>query len=214
MAVKPTPGLDVPVIVPQGQQTGQSGGLANATTGYSQSWTMNQVWYEYFQSLLAFLNSTATSLAGVVQSIDGVGGAFTLGYGLLRTALALRVGLTSITNSIGADVALNNTANYFDGPSVAQGTTGTWFVSGTVSLLDTGNASFLCKLWDGTTVIASSETSQTAAFIGSVSLSGVITSPAANLRISVRDINTTAGKILFNQTGNSKDSTITAVRIA
>jgi hypothetical protein len=32
--------------------------------------------------------------------------------------------LTNITNSLGADVALNSTSTYFDGPSVAQGTVG------------------------------------------------------------------------------------------
>jgi hypothetical protein len=121
---------------------------------------------------------------------------------------------TSLTNSLGADVNLNNTANYFDGPSVAQGTSGTWFVSGTVTVNDASTAVYLAKLWDGTTVIASTETvvlsTQT---VGTISLSGVITSPAGNLRISVRDTTTTAGLIKFNLTGNSKDSTITAVRI-
>jgi hypothetical protein len=38
-----------------------------------------------------------------------------------------------VTNSLGADVLLNNTANYFTGPSVAQGTSGTWFASGNVT---------------------------------------------------------------------------------
>ena len=71
----------------------------------------------------------------------------------------LRIALISnsaLTNSIGSDVSLNNTANFFTGPTVAQGTTGTWFASGTVTLNDTaGAASFYAKLWDGTTVIAS-----------------------------------------------------------
>jgi hypothetical protein len=46
-----------------------------------------------------------------------------------------------------------------------------------------------------------------------LSLSGTIANPAGNIRISCRDITTTGGKILFNQTGNSKDSTISAVRL-
>jgi hypothetical protein len=67
-----------------------------------------------------------------------------------------RLGLGQLTNSLGADVALNNTANYFDGPSVAQGSTGTWFGTGTMTLTDSGGAqNFYCKLWDGTTVMAS-----------------------------------------------------------
>jgi hypothetical protein len=120
-----------------------------------------------------------------------------------------------ITNSLGADVLLNNTANYFDGPSVAQGTSGTWFVSGTISVFDSAVAdSILAKLWDGTTVIASGlKALVVAGEKATITLSGFITSPAGNLRISARDQANTTGKILFNQTGNSKDSTITAIRI-
>ncbi len=121
-----------------------------------------------------------------------------------------------ITNSLGSDVALNNVSNYFDGPSVAQGATGTWFVSGTVTLQDTaGGGRFQAKLWDGTTVIASAESvSVGASEYMSIALSGYLATPAGNLRISVKDPTSTSGKIIFNVTGNSKDSTITAFRIA
>lgn len=124
--------------------------------------------------------------------------------------------LTALTASLAADVLLNNTANYFDGPSVAQGTTGTWFVSGTVTVWDTaGAAGISAKLWDGTTVIASTNITQPAASQPwALALSGVITSPTGNLRISAQDITSVSGKILFNRSGNSHDSTITAVRIA
>jgi hypothetical protein len=119
-----------------------------------------------------------------------------------------------ITNSLGADVLLNNTANYFDGPSVAQGTVGTWFASGTVTVFDSATAVIVAKLWDGTTVIASTEmvilNTET---IQPMSLSGFITNPAGNLRISVKDTTNTSGKIAFNNSGASKDSTITAFRI-
>jgi hypothetical protein len=121
-----------------------------------------------------------------------------------------------LTASLGADVALNNTANYFDGPSIAQGSTGTWYVSGTVTVTDTGgSATFHVKLWDGTTIIASAATTINAATLfNTITLSGYLASPAGNLRISVKDNSNTTGKVLFNQTGNSKDSTISAYRIA
>ncbi len=124
--------------------------------------------------------------------------------------------MSPITNSLGSDVALNNTANYFDGPSIAQGTSGTWLVNGTVTLTDTaGAATFVAKLWDGTTVIDSGAfTTAGANNNGSIALSGYLATPAANLRISVRDSTSTSGKIQFNQSGNSKDSTISAIRIA
>lgn len=132
---------------------------------------------------------------------------------------ALATVITSTTISLGADVNLSNTATYFDGPSVGVGTTGTWQVSGNVTVYDatTANAQIYVKLWDGTTVIDSGVVATNVAGGGvaqTVSLSGVIASPAGNLRISCRDTVTVNGKILFNQSGNSKDSTITAVRIA
>lgn len=127
------------------------------------------------------------------------------------------VAASPITNSLGADVNLNNTAAYFDGPSVAQGSTGTWFASGTVTLIETSASPvFDVKLWDGTTVVASTEFKGTASGGNAytVSLSGYLASPAGNLRISVKDQTSTGGKIAFNQSGNSKDSTISAYRIA
>jgi hypothetical protein len=118
------------------------------------------------------------------------------------------------TNSLGSDVLLNNTANYFDGPSVAQGSVGTFFASGTVTIFDSATATISAKLWDGTTVIASTQTvilnTET---VQPISLSGTLAGPAGNLRISVRDLTNTSGKILSNQSGNSKDSTITVFRI-
>lgn len=171
----------------------------------------------YHQSNEDRISSLQTTVdTGVVSSIDGQSGAFTLGYSLSRSGQTLSAALTKITASLGANVSLNNTANYFDGPSVAQGTTGTWFASGTVTLLDTSGSGqiYYLKLWDGTTVVASAVLQNFANIRCCASLSGFFTSPAGNIRISVRDISTASGLILFNESGNSMDSTITAVRIA
>lgn len=122
--------------------------------------------------------------------------------------------LSQLTNSLGADVNLNNTANYFDGPSVAQGTTGTWFASGTVSLVDgTGTPVMRCKLWDGTTVIASSGITLATGAVGPIALSGRITSPAANIRISCKDTNTTTGIITATAGGEINASTVSVYRL-
>lgn len=120
-----------------------------------------------------------------------------------------------VANSIGADVNLNNTGSYFDGPSCAQGTAGTWFASGTVTLTDTaGAATFNVKLWDGTTVIASARESSSAGNQRvTISLSGYLTTPAGNIKISVNDETSTSGLIISNGSSNSKDSTLTAIRI-
>jgi hypothetical protein len=123
--------------------------------------------------------------------------------------------MAPITNSLSGDVALNNTGTYFDGPSIAQGTSGTWYVSGTITLIDTGSsANISVKLWDGTTVIASAFVQVGNNQQTTLSLSGYLASPAGNIRMSAKDATATTGKILFNQSGNSKDSTISAIRIA
>jgi hypothetical protein len=124
-------------------------------------------------------------------------------------------GVSSMTSSLGADVNLSTAAQYFDGPSVAQGTSGTWFASGTVILTAGASANaFFVKLWDGTTVIASTATQASpGGAYTTATLSGVLTSPAGNIRISARDITATDGKLVYNQTSTSKDCTITAIRI-
>jgi hypothetical protein len=125
--------------------------------------------------------------------------------------------IASISNILGADVALNNTSNYFTGPSIAQGTSGTWLATGSVTVLDTGGViQALVKLWDGTTVIASGKITipSGAQNGGSITLSGIITNPAGNIRISVRDLSSTNGQIKFNLSGESKDSSLFAIRIA
>ena len=141
----------------------------------------------------------------------GISGQFlqTLGAG----ANPAWAGFSPITASLGADVALNNTANYFDGPSIAQGTAGTWYVSGTVTLMDSVNAWVLVKLWDGTTVISSAADLVIGGVACTVALSGYIASPAGDLRISVRAPFDTTGEIKFDLSGEPKDSTITAIRI-
>jgi hypothetical protein len=200
---------------------------------------------QQFTGIAAATNSGATTLAisGLSAGAVQVGGSACVG-GELVISRSFRVVVTSttptfelasnpvlsttatelsgtptffapITNSLSGNVALNNTANYFDGPSIAQGSTGKWFVSGTVTLFDTaGGAAFAVKLWDGTTVISSAyHSSGSAVLLISVALSGYISSPAGNLRISAKDLTSTSGLIEASASGNSKDSTITAFRI-
>lgn len=137
-----------------------------------------------------------------VSTLLGLGGYATISAGV-------------ITASLGSDVALDDIAAYRTGPSVAQGSTGTWCASGTVSVQDTaGAATVYALLWDGTNNISSAILKMSAANEpGSISLSGCRASPAGNLRISVKDITSTSGAILFNATGTSKDSTVTAWRV-
>jgi hypothetical protein len=119
------------------------------------------------------------------------------------------------SKALDADIPLNNTGLFFDGPSMAQGTSGTWWATGTVTLTDTAGSAFIqCKLWDGSTVISSTPAVVPgASSIGSATLSGFLANPAGNIRMSCRDASSTSGSILFNSTGTSKDSTVYGFRI-
>jgi len=122
-----------------------------------------------------------------------------------------------ITNALGANVNMTATGSYYTGPTIAQGTSGTWWVSGSVTAINTGGGDNVnVRLWDGTNVIASTSValvSISGAYRANVHLSGIAASPMGNLRISVSPVSRTDGAIAFNQSGNSKDSTISAIRI-
>ena len=130
---------------------------------------------------------------------------------------SLSPGLTSLTKATTADITFTTTA-YFDAPAVAQGSSGTWYASGSVTLQSTAAATtrYFARLWDGTTTIAAATFDSAAVGqVTHISLSGMIASPGGNLRMSAADLNGAGGvsKILFNKSGFSQDSIITAVRI-
>jgi hypothetical protein len=123
--------------------------------------------------------------------------------------------MTSLTNSVAAPVTMTTKLTYYDGPSVAQGTSGTWLVTGTITVNSAAvSDQILAKLWDGTTLIASSLEQANGAQVVSISLSGIITSPAGNLRISANNVTTNGGTIASSNGIDAKASTITAIRIA
>jgi hypothetical protein len=179
-----------------GNVTGNSSGDHNGTVGATTPAAGT------FTTLTATSTTTlATALTGVLRADSGVVSATAVG--------------TVLSNSIGANVLLNNVGQYFTGPTVAQGTSGTWLATGTVTLSDSTGASVMnVKLWDGTTVISSTTVTTVGTTNMAISLSGYITSPAGNIRISVNDPTNATGAILSNASGNSKDSTLTVVRIA
>lgn len=123
--------------------------------------------------------------------------------------------LPPVQGTIIVNVSLNNIAAFFNGPTAANPTVGTWLVIGHVTVLDAaGPASFVARISDGTTVISSGYGSTHAAnFSTSISLEGVITNPAGNLRIQVKDESSTSGFIVAGNSGTFRDSQITCVRI-
>lgn len=124
--------------------------------------------------------------------------------------------LTTATAALTGDVALNNTGLFFDGPSLTfVGTQpGTkYLVNAQATLIDTaGAATFTWKLWDGTTTWASGVVTTSAANArASISATALAVSPAsATMKLSVKDGTSTSGSILFNNSGLSKDSIVTA----
>lgn len=120
-----------------------------------------------------------------------------------------------MTASLSSDATLNSTSVYTDGPSINLGSSGTWWISGQVTITDpTGVSLTRAKLWDGTTVINSAAVTIPGGTNSDViSLAGYITNPRGNVKISCLDENATAF-IVSNRSGNSKDSTISALRIA
>lgn len=124
---------------------------------------------------------------------------------------------TIVSNSLAANSALLTT-NYTDGPSAAQGTTGIWFASGAVTLLSTAAASVAAKLWDGTSVIAYGvATTAGVSFRNMIALSGTLTNPAGNIRISARILAGGAHTVISAADTDFVEATassvVTAVRI-
>jgi hypothetical protein len=125
------------------------------------------------------------------------------------------VAATPITNSVTVAVAMVSNATYYDGPSVPQGTAGTWFVSGEVTVSAVAaNDQIIAKLWDGTTLIASGYAQPSNGLIVTIHLSGFLSAPAGNLRLSARNVTSNGGTIATGNGIDAKASTITAFRIA
>ncbi|WP_407174534.1 hypothetical protein [Bradyrhizobium sp. STM 3562] len=158
---------------------------------------------------LAFADSISNP--GTVTSVTCGPG---LSGGTISSSGACAVSLSVFTNSIGANVSLSSTSTYFDGPSVAQGNTGTWLAMGQATVSGPSGDVIACKLWDGSSVLDSSIVTITAASATlDVHLSGYLSAPVGNLKISCKDSTSTSGFIIGNNSGTGKDSTVSVVRI-
>lgn len=154
--------------------------------------------------------------AAGVTSIDSTTGAFTLSYGLVQSSQALSVSLTRSSTTLGANVALNATGSYFDILSLSLAA-GTWLVTATALANDSAtSAAILTRLYDGTNTYASSATYSNNLTRGvAVTISAIITLGSTTIvKLQARGPDATTSRILFNQSGNSKDTHMTAVRIA
>lgn len=121
--------------------------------------------------------------------------------------------LTSQTTALGGDVALNNTGTFFTTVQLTLAA-GTWHViaKATVSTSAAGS-DFNLKLTDGTTIIDSGYVNTTTNSQKVATLAGTITNPAAAVALLIKDPTDTGGKALFNASGSSRDTSITAIKI-
>lgn len=169
-------------------------------------------------SLILPTGANITTAAGDVATFRSLGSGNWVCVAYTRASgLALATSLSSYMNTLSAPVALNNTGLSFTGPSVAQGTTGTFDVEGCVNLQDlAGAANFHVRLTDGTSVYRTANVSTyAAAACTQAILRCVVTNPAGNLRMLAADTTSTSGFILADATsgGGNTSSWIQATRI-
>jgi hypothetical protein len=192
-----------------------NGALGTPSSGSASNLTGSTAAVDTSNTNLATNAFVLNQAASATPANDGYAGVVGTSTRTARADHSHAIALTTANNALNADVLLNNTATFFDGPSMAQGTSGTWDVKANILLTDAGAGGFFqCKLWDGTSVIAATNVPVSAGSSAGVSLSGILANPAGNIRISVKPGSTTTGKILFNNTGTSKDATIYGSRIA
>lgn len=154
----------------------------------------------------------AASGGGVTSVTCGTG----LSGGTITTSGTCAVSLTAATGSMGSNTGIAN-GSYTDGPTATHAHAGTWFASGKVTYTDTASGfQIKCKLWDGGSVVADSGDNSgqpvTASGFSTMALSGLLVSPTGDVRISCKS-NQGTSSFVFNASGESKDSTVTVVRI-
>lgn len=138
---------------------------------------------------------------------------FWRGDGVWATPSA--VAAAPLTNSLGSNTTIANGGGFTDGPTVAQGTSGTWHADGGVTVQDSaGTSTVKCKLWDGTTVIDSrAQLMASANNSFNLSLAGNLASPANNIKISCATSSAATTTFRFNDSGQGKDTTVSVYRI-
>lgn len=156
-----------------------------------------------FQKLNAIVEKLEAKL-GISESsaqdtplADTILTSLTTGKTKWAKVLSAMLGLTMVEADLASDVALNNTSNFFDGPSGSL-TSGTWIIWGGVTVTDTGGAaSITAKLWDGTNVESQGQvTVAAAAYLGTIPVWGIVTvGSTTTWKISCRDGAATTGAI-------------------
>ena len=177
------------------------GALDAATKGYVDSKTP-----------VIFAGSGTGHGSGLVPDPGNVAG--TARY-LREDASFALPGLASLSNVLTSNLTLTVASAWYDGPSVAQGTVGTWLVNGYATIYNgnTAAGAAYLRLWDGTTVFASGVINLATHTSGMMSISAIVSAPAGNLRLS-SSASLTGFIVYYNASGLVTDTAINAIRIA
>lgn len=185
--------------------------------------------YSYSQLSGALPTPTGATLGGV-KSYD-CATVFGAGYGLqkintdgsascaLFSSSGTSATLVGVASALTSNVTIGTTGTFFDGPSVAL-TAGTWHLTGAVTVqIGGGSNTVTCKLWDGTSVLASSQTSTGyAGWTMAIPFSGQVTLTGSDTyKISCTGTTSSDGTILAAATSNSAGnnaSTLVAVAVS
>jgi len=135
----------------------------------------------------------------------------------VKWASAGAASLTSQTANLSANVSMPSANTFYDGPSITLAA-GTWLLIGQVSIEDPGanGGRNTAKLWDGTTVSTSVDSTQPSGSTIGMTMSAFV-SPASSTTYKVSVANSQpTHNILANTTTNSAGNTsrITATKIA
>lgn len=115
--------------------------------------------------------------------------------------VAIVSGNTTANNSISGDVAMTNAGSFYDGPSMALAS-GTWFVSGHVSMHGNavGQGHFNAKMWNGTAAAYASGQETSAAASNdrrTISLSSVVAVPVGTtMTVKISATSSQAGMVM------------------
>lgn len=139
-----------------------------------------------------------------------------MNQGLLGFPMPQPPHLLDAEGIVSADVTMGSSNTYFDGPSIVL-TNGRWLIIGTVTLNSgaTSAANFTAKLWNGTTVLDSSQTQAPQTNTDtSISLSGFanVTSGSETWKISAANGTNTTGKIKAATTSNGAGNNASSIR--
>lgn len=167
-------------------------------------------------------NATSLILQGATNYTTAAGDVFVFvsegagNWRELSRRLATAVLLTSATTDLAADVAMASANTYYDGPTVAIAA-GTWLLVGTLTILNNTAGYATIKIWDGTTVYASTEAASGASGTDqSLSVSAIITTTGATTQKLSASFNTASATIKAATTAGgtpAKASHLRAVKI-